>query len=156
MTTLASEARGCHHGRMRMRWLVPVLAVAMLSGCHVVLSLNADPRGCLPELAHATPSSAPAGSVITVSAPAANCDLEYYGEIEYTVGIANIGTGGPDTMQKFMVQPDGSFTVDVEVPADLSPGEAYVHIAGSRYVTAPCLDNASCATYDVSFTVDPD
>ncbi len=115
---------------------------------------HAEPAsGCLPARLSVTPAEVEAGGEVTLSAPAAGCDLGYDEGPRYEVGLTGEAGAGFD-LGEVEVAEDGSFRTVLTVPADAPPGPSTLAVSGSRY--DECLDTTgSCAGYGVYLTVVP-
>ncbi len=107
---------------------------------------------CLPEAMSLSESTAQPGATITVTAPAAKCDLGYAVGKEYTLRlISEYSEKYPMNGQGIPVKADGSFSDEVPIPMDFPQGPVLLLISGSPY--DECGDLDSCAAYSSSFTV---
>ncbi len=132
---------------MRTPWLVATLLVT--AGC----ALGEEPASrCLPARLAVQPAQVAVGSEVTLSAPAAGCDLGYDDGVSYEVGL--VGQGWSVDLGEVEVAGDGSFRAVLPVPADVPPGPGTLAVTGSRH--DDCLDTTgSCAGYGVDVTVLP-
>ena len=104
---------------------------------------------CLPEPLSAEPARAVVGRALTVSSPAASCDLGYPPGHTYDLRLDLEGRADPVDLGPVAVAGDGSFATTVTVPPDAPPGAASVSVTGSPY-DEPCDDGErSCAGYSV-------
>lgn len=95
------------------------------------------------------------GETITVSAGAFTCDQRWPAGKTYTL-LLNLPGGKPSSDGRAVpIDPDGSFSATVTIPADAAAGSASITIPDSNYGEV-CLfqhPGALCASYDVAFTI---
>ena len=130
-----------------------VLGASLCAGClaspHSVVAANAShgPAECLPAALVVVPSTLPAGGRVRLTAPAANCDLQYGQGKTYTVTLGLAGRAEPKSLGRVPVQADGSFATTLTIPADATPGDAFLEVAGSPFDQCAASSGASCAGY---------
>jgi hypothetical protein len=125
-----------------------------LAGCGPV---RLGPPPCLPAPLQVTPSTASAGGTVTVSSPAADCDLGYAARHTYAVTLSAQGVpGAPGTRTppvEVEVAADGSFSVALAIPDDFPRGDAFVVVTGSPYDECGHDGTGSCAGYTAPIPV---
>jgi hypothetical protein len=128
---------------MRVRWLRPglvstLLGASLCAGClasphsEVAGKASPGPTECLPAPLVVTPSTLPIGGRVRLTAPAANCDLQYGQGKTYTVTLVMVGRSKLTSLGRASVLSDGSFAVAFTLPLNLSPGEAYLRVVLAR------------------------
>ena len=133
----------------------PFLALTtVLGGC-------ARQAPCLPEPLTVSPATAPAGSSVEVSSPAAACEIDYPPGTQYALTLRSLAEldspGGADDAPTTVapVAENGEFSATVDIPPDFPKGLAIVGIRGSTF--DECGKNpppgVSCAGYEVVLTV---
>ncbi|HJX78677.1 hypothetical protein [Glutamicibacter sp.] len=126
--------------------MVPLL---LATGC------SKSQERCLPEAMSLSETTAQPGGTITVSAPAAKCDLGYAEGKNYTLRlISEYSETDPLEGREILVNTDGSFSDEVPIPTDFPQGAATLLVTGSPY--DECGDAESCAAYSHSFAVTAD
>jgi hypothetical protein len=112
----------------------------------------ADGR-CLPEPMAISPGAAAPGLTVTVSSRGGCTDGSISGA-HYRISLGFAGRQ-PPVLDAGAVDPgpDGAFSTVVQVPANATPGDAYVSVTGSPFDS--CSDSGSCAGYSVSFAIQP-
>jgi hypothetical protein len=125
--------------------LVCVVAAGTLLGLAACGSAIRFGDPCLPARLAVSPAEVAAGGTVTVSSPAAGCDLGYGEGHTYTIVLNSRGKSSPPVTAE--VARDGSFSADVTVPGDFAAGAAYVVVAGSPYDDCGKDGRGSCAGY---------
>lgn len=92
----------------------------------------------------------PGDSITVVSADKCNVKVPGSG---WTVVAGHVGNGKALVQVKSSDKFDGSFRVELTLPADFPIGEAYAGVDNWDYSTCP--DAGSCASPMSSFTVKP-
>ena len=134
-----------------------VLLVAVLGGSGALVGCGAGgPLGdeCLPEPLVLRPVEVRAGNTVTLSSPPFRCDGSYDDGHRYELTLALLGRQEPVDLGEAPVARDGSFSTELEIPADVSPGPAAISVLGSPL--DECDDTGggtSCAGYSVELTV---
>lgn len=128
---------------------IAIGAVMAFSLLAVGLAGCATAPHCFPAALSVSPSSAAAGSSVTVSSPAASCALNYQDGHTYSVTLSSQKVTSQPVIAP--VAPNGRFSEKVPIPADFPSGTAYLLVAGSTY--DDCEDGGSCAGYSVAITV---
>lgn len=131
------------------RRLAAVAAAAAFGLFPLLLAGCASGPQCLPASLHVNPSTVAAGQTVTLSAPAATCDLGYAPGHSYSLSIQTHGTvlKLPDVA----VRTDGSFSAVITVPVTAPKGAAEVVVTGSPFDN--CDDTGSCAGYGIPLTI---
>ena len=114
-----------------------------LTGC-------TTPSRCLPATLSASPTTASAGSSVTLSSAAAKCSLGYTSGHTYSITLTNKGVAGKPVTAT--VARDGAFSTEIPIPADFSHGTAYLIVTGSPYDN--CENGQSCAGYSTTIIVE--
>lgn len=113
--------------------------------------------GCLPEPPILSSTSVQAGQSLTVVGPANECGAARAGTT-YTIVLGQVGRAAPAILGVVNGHQDGSYTASVTIPADASPGEAYIIVEPST-TEMSCRDvrdqSASCAGLMARITVLP-
>ncbi|ERK71402.1 hypothetical protein [Leifsonia aquatica] len=126
-----------------------------LAGCGSSARLGID--RCLPAPLEVTPPGPDAGTTVTVSSPAAECDLGYSAGHTYSVTLVAEGVPGtPGTRTspvEVEVAADGSFSVPLAIPDDFPRGDASVVVSGSPYDECGKDGTGSCAGYTAAVHV---
>jgi hypothetical protein len=92
-------------------------------------------------------------SYVIVSSAAFTCGGSYPSGKEYQLTLGLLGRQAPMDLGRYPVNTDGSFRASVLIPADASPGEAAIAVRGSPFDQCSESGQASCADYEVSFTI---
>lgn len=118
----------------------------------MVLTSCAQVRTCFPAKLAVSSDAVSRGDVVTLSSPAAHCDLGYGAVREYSV---RLGAGHVSTPAVLVhVARDGSFSTDFRVPRSFPAGPAEFFVIGSPY--DDCDDTGgSCAGYGVPVQIQP-
>lgn len=110
---------------------------------------------CLPEPMSVSQPTVQPGAKITVSAPAAKCDLGYAQGKNYTLQlISEYAEEKTNITREVRVNTDGSFSDEVPIPEQFPQGAAMLLISGSPF--DECDELNSCAAYAQSFRVTAD
>ncbi len=142
---------------MVVRCARPLLAAGLLltaAGC----ATDGDPTArCLPARPTVQPAQVAVGGEVTLSAPAAGCDLGYDGGASYEVTLFLHGRADAVDLGDVDVDVDvdGSFRMTLTVPADAPPGPAALALAGSSYDDCDDTGSGSCASYGVDLDLLP-
>ncbi|WP_313539679.1 hypothetical protein [Leifsonia aquatica] len=103
------------------------------------------------------PPGPDAGTTVTISSPAAECDLGYSAGHTYSVTLVAEGVpGAPGTRTspvEVEVAADGSFSVPLAIPDDFPRGDASVVVSGSPYDECGTDGTGSCAGYTAAVRV---
>lgn len=145
-------------GTWGRRIAASVLAAALalgLAGCGSSVRLGPPP--CLPAPLEVAPPRPDAGTTVTVSSPAAECDLGYSAGHTYSVTLVAEGVPGtPGTRTspvEVEVAADGSFSVPLPIPDGFPRGDASVVVTGSPYDECGKDGTGSCAGYTAAVRV---
>lgn len=131
---------------------VVLLVVAVLG----VMSANAPgwfvrpAFRCLPARLVVEPHTAAPGGSVTVSSPAADCDLGYPPGHTYDVILRHREVA--TAPQRVRVDADGRFAAAIAVPASFPLGYAVVSVTGSPF--DDCDDRGSCVGYAAELVVE--
>ncbi len=140
---------------MVVRCARPLLAAGLLltaAGC----ATDGDPTArCLPARPTVQPAQVAVGGEVTLSAPAAGCDLGYDDGASYEVTLFLHGRADAVDLGDVDVDVDGSFRMTLTVPADAPPGPAALALAGSSYDDCDDTGSGSCASYGVDLDLLP-
>ena len=140
---LTSSPKRIHTFASALTLMLPLL---LATGCSTAQDQ------CLPEAISLSETTARPGGTITVSAPAAKCDLGYADGKDYTLQlISEYSEKDPLKGREVAVNADGSFSDEVPIPTDFPQGAAMLLVSGSPF--DECGDLDSCAAYSHSFTV---
>lgn len=122
------------------------LSIAMLSIAVTLTACSPGSNKCAPAPLTATPASVSTGANLSISSPAAPCDLALADDATYEVRLISENDESQRTdVVVVPVASDGSFTAAVEVPAGFPIGNAQVLVTGSPLDS--CDADASCAAY---------
>jgi hypothetical protein len=134
-----------------------VLAVMFAAGLGSQACSPAQPGStrCLPEPLHVNPPEVAAGSSVSISSAGFKCGASYPAGKRYELTLGLVGRQPPINLGSYPVNTDGSFGAQVAIPADASPGEAYVIVRGSPFDQCADSGQGSCAGYDVQLTIIP-
>ncbi len=91
------------------------------------------------------------GGEVTLSAPAAGCDLGYDDGTSYQITLG--GRDRSSDLGDVGVAADGSFRVTLRIPPEAPPGPAGLGVTGSPH--DDCDDTACCTGYGVGITLLP-
>lgn len=110
---------------------------------------------CWPERLELSSNRVRAGDRVRVSSKPAQC-MPYAEGTTYRAMLLFVGRAVPVVLGDVPVAPDGSFSVDLEIPRSASHGEAAIKMQGSTYdggCAGPSAAHASCASYLVPFEI---
>jgi hypothetical protein len=131
---------------------LPIGLLLAAAGC----ADDGDPAArCLPARLAVEPAQVEVGGQVTLSAPAAGCDLGYDDGAYYEVYLALLDHADAVDLGDVEVGEDGSFRAVLTVPADAPPGPASLGARGSAYDECPDDTTGGCAGYEVLLTLLP-
>ncbi len=108
---------------------------------------------CLPEPLQIHPDKVVVASAVTVSSAPFNCQGTYPAGKVYQLTLSFVGRSAPIDLGSFPVNADGSFRAIVPIPANASPGEAYIIVHGSPFDYCHDSIGQSCAGYTARLTI---
>ncbi|MGP5699044.1 hypothetical protein ACTXPA_08910 [Glutamicibacter arilaitensis] len=137
-----------------MKQLTPIaLGIALIASTGIVSGCSGNKSLCLPEPITASAPNVNAGAEITVSAAPARCNLGYDEQKSYSLLLLSEASNDEGKrLPQTPVNSDGSFSVDIHVPAETPKGNATLLVQGSPFDS--CSGQDSCAAYSVSFIVE--
>src|SRR5258708_2028987 len=77
---------------------------------------------CFPAPLQVSPPEVVAGSAVTVSSPAFECQRLYSAGKEYELTLGLVGRAAPVALGSYAVAPNGAFNATVIIPATTPPG----------------------------------
>src|SRR3954471_9334419 len=108
---------------------------------------------CLPAPLTVSPTAAAPGTPVVVSSTG-GCAHNALAGAHYTLVMAFAGRQPPVVdMASVTPSSDGAFSLNLEVPANATDGDAYVSVEGSPY--DQCDDANSCVGYGAPFVIAP-
>ena len=128
-----------------------VVLLTILCSVPLVACASDGSEWCGPAALHVTPDRAAPGASVTVSSPAAACDLGLGEGATYVVTLHS-DTGRRGRPVEAPVSPEGAFSVEVPVPAGFPTGPASVLVTGSPLDS--CGEGASCAAYTAAMEIE--
>jgi len=102
---------------------------------------------CLPSRLAVVPATVRVGGKVVLSAAAFTCSAKYEPGKTYTVTLGLVGRSEPKALGSVPVNEDGSFKATLSIPADASPGLAYLSVGGSAFDNCGKSGDGSCAVY---------
>lgn len=123
--------------------------VALSLGVAAVLSsltgCASSETDCVPASLMLSSETVDRGSAVTVSSPAADCELQFTAGGKYSIVIlSNNDAGNSTTPVNTRADGNGVFTARLLVPKDFPTGSARISVRG---VKLPCGADESCPGY---------
>jgi hypothetical protein len=128
----------------------PTLSAAATPSTTQSNSARGEP--CLPTPLSVTPSQADPGATVTLSSTSAGCDV-YREPATYAVILNTEGRQTNVTVGTVSVGGDGSFSLSISIPPDVTSGPASLFVRGSAFDRCGSDGTGSCAAYQIRLQI---